>query len=129
MTIKHRLVAVALGFLGGSWILYGDITGPLPGIDPVGWLMVPAGVATVVVAGALYLGWDWARWPGIILAVALIVLPQLAYGLAALQSSGLDMSSALTLAWAMPGLWIAWVLSTSWPLGGGEQAAHGESSG
>jgi hypothetical protein len=129
MTIKHRLAAVALGILGGSWILYGDITGPLPGMAPVGWLMVPAGVAAVVVAGALYLGWDWARWPGIILAVALVVLPQLAYGWAAFQSSGLDVSGALTLARAVPGLWIAWVLSTSWTPRGADQAAHGDSAG
>jgi hypothetical protein len=129
MTVKHRLVAVALGFLGGSWIAYGDITAPFPGIAPIGWLMVPAGVAAVVIAGALYLGWPWARWPGIILAIALLVLPQLAYGWAALQSSGLDLSAGLTLAWAVPGLWIACVLSTPWPVRGAEPATHGEPPG
>lgn len=129
MTIKHRFVAVALGFLGGSWILVGDLTGPFPGIAPVGWLMVPAGVAAVVVAGALYLGWDWARRPGIVLAVSLVILPPLAYSWATFQTSGLDVSGALTLARAVPGLWIAWVLSTSWPPRGADQAAHGDSSG
>lgn len=115
MRLKHRAMAVALGVLGGSWILYGDITGPLPGMTPVGWLMVPAGVAAIVVAGALYLGWAWARWPGIVLSAVLLVLPQLAYGWRSLWTSGLDAAVVGNLLWVLVGAWIILVLLTDWP--------------
>lgn len=79
MTTSLRIMAILLALLGVERIVYADIILILPGMaEPTPVVSVAIGLAIVVAAVGLYLGFGWSRWPGVI-GAALVMLQVTAY--------------------------------------------------
>lgn len=79
MKTSLRITAILLGLLGLERIIYAEIILLLPGMaEPTPVVSAAIGLAIVVVAIGLFLGFGWARWPGV-LGATLVMLQGLAY--------------------------------------------------
>ena len=79
MTTSLRIMAILLGLLGLERIVYGDVISLLPVMaEPTPALSAAIGLAILVAAVGLFLGFGWARWPSVV-GAALVMLQGLAY--------------------------------------------------
>lgn len=116
MTASLRIIAVVLGLLGAERIIYADVFAAVPGMtEPRPALNMAIGLAIVIAAMGLFLGYGWARWPAIIGAtfVALQGLAYLARGL----SESLDLGLVIGLIEPILGAVIIIRLLRHWPPG------------
>lgn len=79
MKTSLRITAILLGLLGLERIVYAEIVLLLPSMaEPTPVASVAIGLAIVVAAVGLFLGFGWSRWPGV-LGATLVMLQGFAY--------------------------------------------------
>ena len=116
MTTSLRIIAVLLGLLSAERIIYADIFAVVPGMmEPTPALNMAIGLAILIAAIGLFLGYGWARWPAIIGAtfIALQGLAYVAWGL----SESLDPGFVFGLIEPILGAVIVIRLHRHWPPG------------
>ena len=116
MTTSLRIVAVLLGFLGTERVVYADVFAILPGtMEPTPALNMAIGLAILIAAIGLFLGYGWARWPAII-GATFVAVQGLAYVARGLSES-LDPGFVVGLIEpALGAVIVIWLLRT-WPAG------------
>jgi hypothetical protein len=79
MTTSLRIMAVLLGLLGVERIVYADVVAVLPQMaEPTPALSAAIGLAILVFATGLFLGFGWSRWPSA-LGATFVMLQGIAY--------------------------------------------------
>ena len=116
MTTSLRIIAVLLGLLGAERIIYADYFAVVPGtMEPSPALNMAIGLAILIAAIGLFLGYGWARWPAII-GATFIALQGLAYVVWGLSGS-LDPGFVFGLIEPILGAVIVIRLVRHWPPG------------
>jgi hypothetical protein len=116
MTTSLRIIAVLLGLLGAERIIYADVFAVVPWMmGPTPALNMAIGLAILIAAAGLFLGYGWARWPAII-GATYVVLQGLAYFAWGLSQS-LDPGAVFGLIEPILGAVIIIRLLRHWPPG------------
>lgn len=116
MSTSLRIISILLGLLGLERIIYADVFTIAPGMmEPTPALNMSIGLAILVAAIGLFLGYGWARWPAIIGAtyIALQGLAHVAWSLSRSPDPGI----ALGLIEPFLGVAIVIRLLRHWPPG------------